>query len=178
MNAPSVTQSEILQAVEQAMLEVEKKQAKVRIAFGLNHTTDTKGLESSIRLRMLPARNKMDIWQTKPKVWDGPYTFISIDGETVIVQMKHGWLIFSSHCVKSYASPAWNKNDAENSETAMATTTNAANIRREKNGEQSALNFSRSRKEELRGLITKGTFETCRTLTRTDRRTQFFIAIH
>lgn len=55
--------------------------------FGLNHRSGKKGLEYPMDLQMLPAGRKVSVWWTKPKGWEGPYTFMPIYGETDWVQL-------------------------------------------------------------------------------------------
>lgn len=97
---PSLTQTERSQAVKKAMIDVENEEAKRQIVLGLKHRTGTKVLEASLSLRTLPADSKISVWRTMPKLWDGPHTLISNDGETAFLEMKRGRRIFVSHCVR------------------------------------------------------------------------------
>ena len=44
----------------------------------------------------------MLVYRTTTKLWEGPFKFISIDGETVVVQLARGRRIFRSTCVKPW----------------------------------------------------------------------------
>lgn len=47
----------------------------------------------------------MLLYRTSTKKWDGPHKFFSIEGETVVVQLRHGRRIFRSHCLKPLIEP-------------------------------------------------------------------------
>ena len=99
-NATADTQIARAKAIEKAMAIVRKEQAKRRIAFGLKTAGGPVGKESSESLKNLPAGSSVLVYRKDSKKWEGPYTFINIDGETVTVQLPHGRKIFRSHVVK------------------------------------------------------------------------------
>lgn len=81
------------------------EQSKHRVAFALRHPSDPKGMEASRIPRELPAGSDVLVNGTKPKRWEVPYNFISVDGETAVTQLPRGRRIFRSVCMKSYAAP-------------------------------------------------------------------------
>jgi len=99
-NLPSETQIQRADAIERAMKEVRKEQAKRRVAFGLRTNGIPVGKENSEELRKLPAGAEVLIYRNKSKIWEGPFPFINIEGETVTVQLPSGRKIFRSTAVK------------------------------------------------------------------------------
>lgn len=154
---PSITQIERSKAIDNAMIEVEKEQVRQRIAFGIKTRGNPKGMESSEKLRQLPAGARVLVYRTKSKSWEGPFTFISIEGETVVVQLKFGRSIFRSSCVKPYVIPLLNDepdklNEEGNKHEAL--TSEETNKRKKID----VKDFEKSRRQELDGLIKNGTF--------------------
>lgn len=101
-STPSATQMARAEMIDRAMDEVTKLHAKMRLAFGLKHTAGPKGVEQSECLRQLPAGSPVLVFRTASKLWEGPFDFISVSGETAVVQTKRGRRIFRSTCVKPY----------------------------------------------------------------------------
>lgn len=99
---PCPTQLQRSAAIEEARRAVEKEQAKRRIAFAIRHPSNPKAKEMSSRLRDLPSRSPVLVWRTKPKLWEGPFRFISVEGETAVVQLNRGRRIFRTSCVKPW----------------------------------------------------------------------------
>ena len=118
-NLPSDTQIARAHAIDKAMKEVRKEQAKRRVAFGLKTSGGPLGKESSESLRMLPAGSQVMVYRKDSKKWEGPYTFIHIDNETVTVQLPHGRKIFRSNVVKPFTSPAFEPQSEKNSGEGM-----------------------------------------------------------
>lgn len=84
---------------------VRKTQAKRRVAFGLRHSGGPKAKESSEELSRLPAGSPVYVYRNTNKKWDGPFPFIQIHGETVVVQMPSGRKVFRSNVVRSSVPP-------------------------------------------------------------------------
>lgn len=88
------------QVIEQAMREVQKEQAQRRVALGLR----AKGIpirgEISEKFLKLPAESPVYVYRAHRKRWEGPFPFIQIDGETVVVQLSPGRRIFRKNVVK------------------------------------------------------------------------------
>ena len=99
---PSPTQIQRQQAIEKAKLEIQKEQASRRINFALRHTPTPKAKEKSAELYNLPSGAPVLVYRTTTKLWEGPFKFISIDGETVVVQLARGRRIFRRTCVKPW----------------------------------------------------------------------------
>jgi len=96
---PAPEQLERAKAIDSAMKAVQKDQAKRRIQFALKYRgpygkerTDLDCLHFGARVR---------VFRDTSKTWEGPFKFISKEGETVCVQLPHGRRIFRSHVVKS-----------------------------------------------------------------------------
>lgn len=198
----SSSQIERAEAIDKATKEVEKEQARRRIAFGLRNPSGPKAKESSAILHELPAGSPILVYRHVRDRWEGPHTFISIDKETVVVQTPSGRKIFRSNCVKPWIKPEWtttnndrntiNNNDNDEREPNLAymikprkvtfsdnnddqlmnditghDTDNKiikndkgkfnAGISKMKESER-AVEFKDSRRKELQGLISNGTF--------------------
>ena len=99
---PSPTQLQRQTSIEEAKELVLQEQSKRRIAFALRHPGIPKDIETTNDLKDLPAGSLVLVYRTVTKKWEGPFKFISIDGETVVVQLPRGRKIFRSVCVKPY----------------------------------------------------------------------------
>ena len=99
-NLPASTQLARSDGLEQAMKAVEKEYAQRKVQFGLRY----KGPYGRERkdLFNLPHGAPILIYRNKTEKWEGPFKFISIEGDTVVVQLPHGRKIFRSHVVKPY----------------------------------------------------------------------------
>ena len=96
-------QFERANAIEKAILIVQKEQAKRCIAFGLKiGPTSPKGFEHSEDLRFLPAWSDVFVYRNASKKWEGPFKFIEITDEPVKVQLPRGRKIFRSSAVSHY----------------------------------------------------------------------------
>lgn len=91
---PAPCQIQRQQAVESGRGAAAHERAKRRLAFALRHPSVPIGKEASARLQDLPPGSKVLIYRTKPNRWEGPYNFVSVDGETVVLQLNHGRKIF------------------------------------------------------------------------------------
>lgn len=88
--------------IEEASKAAVVEQAKRRIAFTLRHPSGPKGKEASEELGKLSPGAKVLVYRTSSGQWEGPFPFISLDNETVVVQLKRGRKIFRSICVRPY----------------------------------------------------------------------------
>ena len=102
---PSPTQLERQNAIEAAKVEVQTEQARRRISFALNHPASEKNTKNSEALRDLPAGSPVLVYRSTTDKWEGPFRYISIEGETVVVQLPHGRRIFRSHYVRPWVNP-------------------------------------------------------------------------
>lgn len=66
----------------------------------MRHTANKKGVHSSQSLQGLPPGSPLLVYLSRSKTWDGPFKFIHIDGEIVVVQTGDGRKIFRSSFVK------------------------------------------------------------------------------
>jgi hypothetical protein len=148
-SAPAPVQLERARAIDMAMDAVKKAQAEARIAFGLryrgpfgNERTDLTSLVFGSPVR---------VYREGTKTWEGPFKFISVDGDTVCVEVPSGRKMFRSNVVK------------------IAETRRAQTLAPDKfiglldhteNDDQAiGQDFSGSRKLELQGLNDRGVFE-------------------
>jgi hypothetical protein len=127
----------------------EKAQAEARIAFGLkyrgpfgNERTDLTSLVFGTPVR---------VYREGTKTWEGPFKFISVDGDTVCVEVPSGRRIFRSNVVK-IAEKQNVKNVASDRFIGLSDHT-------EKDDQASVQDFSESRKLELQVFSDRGVFE-------------------
>lgn len=98
----SPTQMERQLAIEEAKKEIAREQATRKINFALNHPNMPKGNETSKDLTHLPSGTPVLVYRQKSKYWEGSVKFISMKGETVVVQLQRGRRIFRSNCIKPW----------------------------------------------------------------------------
>lgn len=103
--SPSPGQLERQLCIEAAKKAVLTEQARRRITFALKHPSSPKAKEHSKLLMDLPAGSPILVYRTTSKKWEGPFKFISIEGETAVIQLHRGRKIFRSTCIKPYAPP-------------------------------------------------------------------------
>lgn len=96
--------------IDRAMDYLERIHAKRRLAFGIKHSGGPKGVYQSEYLRQLPTGAPVLVLRKTRKNWEVPLTFISVEGETVVIQTKRGTRIFPSTCVKPYVSSQLDQN--------------------------------------------------------------------
>lgn len=188
-NTPSATQMERAQTIDHSMDEVIKIHAIMRLEFGLKDTGGPKGVENSDYLRQLPSGAHLLVFRTTTKKWEGPLTFISVDGKTLVFQTRNGRLIFLSTCVKPYVrsqlerdAGCYNIGDVHSEGTVRGKVivnnngTYAVKSYEAKDGpigEETEANmvsrkarpdagFTRTRTDELLGLLNEGTFKAVR----------------
>ena len=181
---PSPSQLMRQEAMEQAKKAVATEQAKRRLAFALRHPSSPKSKETSLALQNLPSGSLVLVYRTKSKRWEGPFRYISCEGETVVVQLQRGRRIFRTTCVKPWVKSNFKRNhdspcdndkeedseDDTNVYKAVTADENAAdynlgtvprkvNVKRGSKEEEA---FSQPRKDELSGLLRDGTFKPIR----------------
>lgn len=181
LSAPNTTQLERAKSMDDAMDSVRKVQAQRRVAFGLRHPGGPKAKENSEELSRLPAGSPVYVYRKTTEKWDGPFPFIHIDGETVVVQLPRGRKIFRSNVVKPQNSPSFPKENLQGSTTQspVELSNEPGAIEEDENflcsdislqamfGPGSYLyctpdeprDFSKSRMTELQGLEERQTFE-------------------
>lgn len=59
-------------------------------------------METSEKLRQIPAGAQVDVYRYSVGKWMGPNMLISITGETTVVQTGRGRRIFRSTCVRPF----------------------------------------------------------------------------
>lgn len=104
-SSTSATQLERQRAIEAATKEVQTEQTKRRISFALRHPASERNRKNTEALYNLPAGLPVLVYRTTTKKWESPHKFVSIEGETAVVQFSSGRRIFRSHCVKPLIQP-------------------------------------------------------------------------
>ena len=107
--SPSPTQLVRQQAIEDAKIAVEREQAKRRLSFALKHSGGPIGKEISEKLRDLPSGSPVLVYCTVTKRWEGPFLFISVQGETAVIQLPRGRKIFRTSCIKPWTESLFGK---------------------------------------------------------------------
>lgn len=97
-NTPAPEQIARAKAIDDAMKVVEREQCKRKVQFGLKYRGPY-GKEQT-ELDKLHYGAPVRVYREKAKMWDGPFKFVSKEGETVCVQLPRGRRIFRSHVVK------------------------------------------------------------------------------
>lgn len=100
--APAPTQSEKARLVEFAMKQVKKRQTKRINYLGLRHKGGHEGVKASQVIHQLPDRAPMLVYCSQNKVWEGPFKFILIEGETVRSQTSQRQQLFRSSFVNLF----------------------------------------------------------------------------
>lgn len=77
----------------------------------MRHTGGPKGKERSEELNKLASGAHELVYRTTSRTWEGPFIFIRISGEAVVVQLKHGRPIFRSNCIKPVTKAEWEESD-------------------------------------------------------------------
>lgn len=82
--------------IDKVMKEVEKEEAKRKIAFGLKHENVPKATESSAVFSSLPFGSSALVFRTTNRGLEGPAEFVKVDGRTFVVQLDKVWKTFKS----------------------------------------------------------------------------------
>lgn len=101
----ATTQLQVKTAIEQTKKAAHVEEAKRRLAFALRHPSGPKAKEVSEAIRNLPPGADVLVYHTTTKRWGGPFTYVSSDGDTEVVQLRKGRRIFRSTCVKPFVRP-------------------------------------------------------------------------
>jgi hypothetical protein len=91
---PVPTQLDRARAIDHALDAVKKTQAEAKIAFGLRY----KGPFGNERedLTSLVFGAPVRVYREGTKKWEGPFKFVSVDGNTACVELPSGRKIFRS----------------------------------------------------------------------------------
>lgn len=164
---PATSQLARAKAIDKAMDAVHKEQCKRKVAFGLKKICHPIGNESSEKLRQLPAGSPVLVYRNKTKGWEGPFTFIHIQGETAVIQLPSGRKIFRSNVIKPITESTFkdatniSNNTTDDDDHAMvthATGNRISNRIQVKVHPNTNHDFLESRQLELDGLLGRGVF--------------------
>lgn len=72
-------------AIDEARTAAATEQAKSRLASALNHQSSPRAKDVSKRLHDLPRSPKVLVYRTASKPWEGPFRYVSAEGETGVV---------------------------------------------------------------------------------------------
>lgn len=98
--SPAPSQLERAKRIGRIMNKVAKEQARRKIVSGLKYEEGRKGKKHSATLRKLLSGSPVLAYRTVRKRWEGLFKLISIEGETVVLQLDKGRGMFRSSCVK------------------------------------------------------------------------------
>lgn len=108
---PSPSQLSRDQEIYKAIVEVEKLTSRRGISFDIKHTAGPKGRDVSHELRKLPAGSPVLVYRKNKKGWCELYRFVSVDGETAVIQTSRECKIFRLTCVKPYTKSDMEENN-------------------------------------------------------------------
>lgn len=187
-DAPSPTVAQRTTAIKKAMIEINKLRAERQIAEALN----TRNGPKTDAIHGLPPSSPVLVWREgntgQAGHWDGPFSLLTIEGETCTVELPHGPTIFRSTVVKPYYTTQ--EKDGKESEREqqpqpcartvipphpeakpqkrgrgrprkypLLTATTDITVMIQSNPEPKDTQFATSRQKELTGLLEKGVFE-------------------
>jgi len=189
LDAPSPTVTQRANAVKKAMAEIRKLRAERQVADALNMRNGPR----TDAVHDLPPNSPVLIWREgntgHSGHWDGPFTLLTVEGETCTIELTSGPTPFRSTVVKPYLQPESTEEPTPHGaeEHAEPTRTDepapppqeAAPQPVQKRGrgrprkyplltaaaditiylQDDATRFSASRQKELTGLLEKGVFE-------------------
>ena len=102
LDAPSPTVTQRSVALKKAMEEIKKLRAQRQVADALN----TRNGPNTSAIQDLPLNSPVLVWREgnggQTGSWKGPYTMLSVDQETVTIELPHGPTAFRSTVVKPY----------------------------------------------------------------------------
>lgn len=96
---PAPSQIHRARAIDNAMKEVQKHHAQRKVSFGLKYRGPYRREREDLDKLHIGA--PVRVFRETSKTWQGPFKFVSKDGDTVVVQLPHGRQIFRSHVVKT-----------------------------------------------------------------------------
>lgn len=99
-STPAPRQLQRQRAIDSAREAAASEQAKRWVAFALRHPSSPKSKEAAAALAEIAAGSKVLVHRTVSKKWEYPFPFLSVDDETVVVQLPRGRKIFLGVCVK------------------------------------------------------------------------------
>ena len=136
-------QIERAKAIDAAMKEVERDHAKRKLSFAARYRGPY-GKESC-ELDELHFGAPILVYRKTSSTWEGPFRFISKEGETVCVQLPRGRKIFRSNVVKPF------KQSTSNEKVEQVLSCFYS--------DKTSPDFKTSRQKELQGLIKQGVFK-------------------
>jgi hypothetical protein len=97
---PAASQLQRARAMDEARTEVSKEHARRRVQFGLHY----KGPFGNERqdLDALQFGAEVSVYRAASGRWEGPFRFVSKEGETVVVELANGRKIFRSNAVRPW----------------------------------------------------------------------------
>ena len=98
-------------AIDSAAEQVQKFQTKQKVKLGRKHRGPYPGERHD--LECLKYGDEVLVFRQKSKTWEGPFKFVSLEGETVCISLPHGRKIFRSNAVKPYPSSEIVSNHAD-----------------------------------------------------------------
>ena len=99
-NIPAPRQTDRARAIDGAMKGVKQIQAQRKVQFALKYRGPY-GREREDLYSPHPCALVL-VYRQKGEKWEGPHRFVSIDGDTVVVEQETGRKIFRSNVVKPY----------------------------------------------------------------------------
>jgi hypothetical protein len=155
--APAESQFKRALAIDKAMQEISRIHAERKISFGKRYKGPFGGEREDLEL---PHRSPVLVYREASGVWEGPHRFIFKEGETVCVETSSGRRLFRSCVVKPSSRSVGTTSDdlrpknaddigIDADDTAIEALTMAA----------STPNFSEARRQEICGLLERGTFD-------------------
>lgn len=143
-HVPAPTQMARAEAIDEAVSAVQKHHARAKVQFALKYRGPFGKEHGDLDSMQFGA--KVLVYRETTSKWEGPFKFIFKDGETVVVELKHGRRIFRSTVVKPYVSSNADEEDHDNLVYALESI------------EQFDPDYAKSRKKELDGLVKLGVF--------------------
>jgi hypothetical protein len=187
-DAPSPTVTQRAAAIRKAMAEVQKLRAERQIADALNMRNGPR----TNAVHELPPNSPVLVWREgntgQSGYWDGPFTLLTVEGETCTVKLNSGPTTFRSTVVKPYLQSEPDEDEHTNEQTDYHPTPENQNTTTPEKAAQPAKRgrgrprkypqletaadvtiylqddnqFKTSRQKELTGLLEKGVFEIVR----------------
>jgi AT hook motif len=184
-DAPSPTVTQRAAAIRKAMAEVQKLRAERQIADALNMRNGPR----TNAVHELPPNSPVLVWREgntgQSGYWDGPFTLLTVEGETCTVKLNSGPTTFRSTVVKPYLQSEPDEDEHTNEQTDYHPTPENQNTTTPEKAAQPAKRgrgrprkysqletaadvtiylqddnqFKTSRQKELTGLLEKGVFE-------------------
>lgn len=84
---------------------VKQEQAKGTMSIPPRHPISAKENKKSSYLYEMPSGSLVIVYRSAMNKWEGPFRFISCEGEDMVVPLKRGTRIFISTCIKPFVNP-------------------------------------------------------------------------